>query len=565
NVIDNQTGDDTWRSAAGTIYDVDFSDTGESLLNYAQYTIWSSTGQTGTQLKVWTDIATGINASSYTTDWPVDFAACQEGTNYVSVRIYDNAGNSASQYDVFYVKKLDITPPGAITDLAILAGYTGNIVKISWTSPGDDGYVGTATSYVVKYSTNPINNQIDFDNAITYTQNPIWTPWPAGNQENKTLTMPVTGVIYYIVIETKDEIGNQSALCNIAVPQIDSVFPDSPVGIKGTFDDTGHFVISWSAVNKNQNGNDITDLSGYRIYRSTNSDGDYVIKGFVSKEVLTWTDSEDISSTTYYYVVKSVDFVGNESSDSMGIVCINNKNNNVSLVFNNAEFKISLSDEVNDIIYKDGNQYNEDIRIRIYRQESSKKGVIGGVYEVKCLVGYKDIQNFMFLKPADFVFNYEKANNSPKTLSSNDQSEQNLAVFWYDHVRWIKLGGKVDTVKKTISIKTTRIGEFMVRETIQATEFKIRELSPAKIFTPRRAPYNKVEIFFDNPQYSNIDKAKIYDITGAEVADLQPGSTENSLMWDGTDKNGNVVHSGVYIYQIEAENKVFNGTIVVAK
>lgn len=64
---------------------------------------------------------------------------------------------------------------------------------------------------------------------------------------------------------------------------------------------------------------------------------------------------------------------------------------------------------------------------------------------------------------------------------------------------------------------------------------------------------------------SNINKGKIYDITGAEVADLQPGSTEDSLIWDGRDKNGNIVHSGVYIYQIEVEGKVFNGTIVVAK
>ena len=38
-----------------------------------------------------------------------------------------------------------------------------------------------------------------------------------------------------------------------------------------------------------------------------------------------------------------------------------------------------------------------------------------------------------------------------------------------------------------------------------------------------------------------------------------------SLKWNGRDKTGNYVPSGVYIYQIQAEGKVINGTIVVAK
>src|SRR3989339_22554 len=96
-VTNNQGGDNTWRAASGTTYNVDFTDAGGANLNYVQYSVYSATGQTGSQLITWTTIATNINAASYTTDWQVAYASLQQGTNYVSVRTYDNAGNCYSQ------------------------------------------------------------------------------------------------------------------------------------------------------------------------------------------------------------------------------------------------------------------------------------------------------------------------------------------------------------------------------------------------------------------------------------------------------------------------------------
>jgi flagellar hook assembly protein FlgD len=40
---------------------------------------------------------------------------------------------------------------------------------------------------------------------------------------------------------------------------------------------------------------------------------------------------------------------------------------------------------------------------------------------------------------------------------------------------------------------------------------------------------------------------------------------DNIMYWDGRDKDGTVVKGGIYIYQIEAGNKIFTGTVVVAK
>ncbi|MEW6558094.1 MAG: hypothetical protein AB1349_12225 [Elusimicrobiota bacterium] len=54
-------------------------------------------------------------------------------------------------------------------------------------------------------------------------------------------------------------------------------------------------------------------------------------------------------------------------------------------------------------------------------------------------------------------------------------------------------------------------------------------------------------------------------MTGAFVSDLKIGSTDNSLLWDGNYADGEKAPSGVYIYQITTQQKVFNGTVVVAR
>ena len=127
-ITDDQTGDDTWRNAAGTSYDVDFSNAGSgSQLDSAQYAVGSTSG--GTDIKIWTDIFT-TDTDSYTTNWSVDFDALQQGTNYVSVRVYDTASNSASSNGVFYIKKDTVSP--TISSVSTSSDLTS--CTISWTT-----------------------------------------------------------------------------------------------------------------------------------------------------------------------------------------------------------------------------------------------------------------------------------------------------------------------------------------------------------------------------------------------------------------------------------------------
>ena len=103
-ITDNQPGDDIWRNAPGTLYNIDFADTG-SRLDSAQYIIRSGPSATDTILKDWTYIFISTNVETYSLDWPIDFGACKSSWNYVSVRVWDIAGTTTTLPNAFYVKK----------------------------------------------------------------------------------------------------------------------------------------------------------------------------------------------------------------------------------------------------------------------------------------------------------------------------------------------------------------------------------------------------------------------------------------------------------------------------
>ena len=53
------------------------------------------------------------------------------------------------------------------------------------------------------------------------------------------------------------------------------------------------------------------------------------------------------------------------------------------------------------------------------------------------------------------------------------------------------------------------------------------------------------------------------------IADLKPAGpgapTADSLSWNGRDSHGDLVRSGVYVYEVKGEGRTITGTVVVAK
>ena len=98
-----------------------------------------------------------------------------------------------------------------------------------------------------------------------------------------------------------------------------------------------------------------------------------------------------------------------------------------------------------------------------------------------------------------------------------------------------------------------------------AEEFNIIEVKPRIITPGTSAGINDYLIVnYENPKDSNVS-GKIITLNGCFVADMLNNDMTERITWNGKDDTAKVVPSGIYIYQIDVEGKIFNGTVIVAK
>ena len=105
----------------------------------------------------------------------------------------------------------DTTAPAAINDL-VISNPTANSITLTWTAPGDDENTGTATGYVVKYSTSGSINDSNWDSATTYGQS--WIPLTAGSIETHVVSGLNSNTQYWFAIKAYDEISNYGNISN---------------------------------------------------------------------------------------------------------------------------------------------------------------------------------------------------------------------------------------------------------------------------------------------------------------------------------------------------------------
>ena len=103
--------------------------------------------------------------------------------NGVHTLRFVHAGGAYVDVDaITIIAPLDTVLPAAISTLAAATGTTTGAVDLSWTAVGDDGSSGTATSYLVRYSTSAINNESAWNNATVFAN--TLTPKAAGQAES---------------------------------------------------------------------------------------------------------------------------------------------------------------------------------------------------------------------------------------------------------------------------------------------------------------------------------------------------------------------------------------------
>lgn len=96
-------------------------------------------------------------------------------------------------------------------------------ITLEWTAPGDDGMVGTATTYAMRFSTTrpdtTSSSSMDAWWAAALPV-PVTLPSPLIAGTSQTTTIPgagfITGTHYYFVMRAADEVPNWSNYSNVA-------------------------------------------------------------------------------------------------------------------------------------------------------------------------------------------------------------------------------------------------------------------------------------------------------------------------------------------------------------
>ncbi|MFT5429744.1 MAG: fibronectin type 3 domain-containing protein, partial [Myxococcota bacterium] len=134
-----------------------------------------------------------------------------EGDVTLSVDSTDSTGTSTtSDTNAVHV---DSVAPAAISDLGLARGPEQGDVVLTWSAVGDDGGVGIATAYEVRYST--VEHTADnWALATVWTTN-IPIPSATGTAETITLTGLAPGQLYHVSVRVLDELGNASGISNI--------------------------------------------------------------------------------------------------------------------------------------------------------------------------------------------------------------------------------------------------------------------------------------------------------------------------------------------------------------
>lgn len=142
-----------------------------------------------------------------------------------------------------------------------------------------------------------------------------------------------------------------------------------------------------------------------------------------------------------------------------------------------------------------------------------------------------------------------------------------MALYWYNGVEWIKLGGELDVLTGEVYTYSRTFGRFAVKAAPLSSSFSLTKVVP-RIFSPDAADplntINRATFFYENPGGGEVT-IRIFDITGALVRRNLEYGGDGIMFWNGRDQGGAAVKGGVYIYQIEAGDKVATGTVVVAK
>ncbi|MBI4057015.1 MAG: gliding motility-associated C-terminal domain-containing protein [Elusimicrobia bacterium] len=375
---------------------------------------------------------------------------------------------------------------------------------------------------------------------------------------------------WYYTLYARDDLPAPNYSLGTTTSSILDLKPLYPAGLDRTImPDLSSVTISWSGVISEEDGTPFNSpslseqLTQYNVYRSTDLWVTSQIIGSVSSNTLQYTDF--INGQNYYYTITASDKYNQESTRSLYISSLSGE------LFQTTPSKQYLIRFDRDSIpyLNGGNPTGQNIYVQGQPRTSEVGGKVLQSVQFDAMKADQGQQAQLFFLPQanmEIRF-YYKVSGTQISFSPQVTASQvsDMGIYQYDGRKWAKAYGRVDTANQSIWIKSGTFGPYQVRELLREAAFGVDSSGITNRFlTPNGDGLNDdIVIQVNNPADVGVG-AKIFDLKGAYVSDMEYDAGTQRLKWDGK-SNGSVVTSGVYVYQVEAEGKVFNGTVVVIR
>ena len=175
-------------------------------------------------------------------------------------------------------------------------------VALVWTAPGDDGNVGRATSYEMRYSETPMSADTAAWWASATSVGTMPAPLAAGSAESFIVAGLDPGKTMYFALRSSDEVRNVSSLSNTAVKQTSSgVIPlAAPTDFTAALSPEA-VLLSWHAVPSG--GPEL----GYRLYRKANADPAPSLLATLPLSTTSWSDTTASAGIAYDFSLAAYD------------------------------------------------------------------------------------------------------------------------------------------------------------------------------------------------------------------------------------------------------------------
>ncbi|MCB4756612.1 MAG: hypothetical protein LHV69_06220 [Elusimicrobia bacterium] len=367
---------------------------------------------------------------------------------------------------------------------------------------------------------------------------------------------------------------------SLAFDSMDIPLPDEPLGIKGCTDPWRKaFTLIWEPVTRRVDGSPLTNLAGYNVYRRTAPEGSATKINSYLVPIPVFADR--VNGQTFTYSVRAVDTAGNESKDSL--LVDSSPDLNIIFLAEDGRSCVTLPGRLGDLLRPAHNKYGVSLTIRLKEESSPGPSIVVRSIALQFLRGdtKEEVKDLAFNSPAAIVkvgynvVNGQVAYGAPGAQARSLESFVNgtpdqLSLFWFNGVAWVKLGGEVNAQGGTVNIASSVLGRFQLRMAAGATSLSLDRANvfPA-LFTPNGDGFNdRVYFVLENPNNSPVG-GKIFSPSGRYVTTLPPPAQSmgvgTTLIWSGTDSSGSVVPGGLYLYRIEGEDQVITGTIAVAQ